>query len=40
MAENWEKKEEYAKALAEKIRESKFKPDLILAIENQGSAYC
>jgi len=36
MAENWEKKEEYSKALAEKIRKSEFKPDLILAIEKSG----
>ncbi len=36
MAENWEKKEEYTKALAKKIKESRFKPDLILAIESKG----
>ncbi len=36
MPENWEKKKEYAKALAEKIKKSKFKPDLILAIESKG----
>ena len=36
MAENWEKKEEYAKALAKKIKASRFKPDLILAIEKSG----
>lgn len=36
MAENWETQEKYAKALAEKIKKSNFRPDVILAIEAKG----